>query len=331
MVKEYFFKDTPEWPTLYERFLRPSSSTPQVDITEIRDRAWCLFVDQKPFHGEAPPHGRRQSTSTPRLPEPLPYQNASGNSVVLTSNIASTSTNSPAVGPLAMYKDRALMQMNKRVQVLKGNARLAAKRETETPAEPPARKTFLTRAQLVAMLEQARQPVKEDVSYESRVQNREAVDAGLKGREQETASGYCENCRVRYSDLSVVSWPLVTSTDRSTWDLESTKSLPWTMPISKASIICWKCLVESHTPFLAYPKFHRANIHTPRPTTAPRVRGAIDLSLRFKRKRSSMTSNCSILTTNFVDPMQLMTTLLRDGCNIGINHVNTTYPRRANT
>lgn len=205
MVKEYLFKDQPEWPTLYERFLRPSANVPQVDVSQVRDRAWSLYVDQNLFQGEDLP--RRLSTVTPKLPDAVPYQNASGNSVVLTSNIASTSTanHSPAImGPMALYKDRTLMQMNKRVQVLKGNARLAAAKK-EPATEPPARKTFLTRQQLVAMLDQARQPVKDDISVEMRIKNREEVDAGIKGREQETAAGYCENCRIRYNDLSLVS------------------------------------------------------------------------------------------------------------------------------
>ena len=240
MVKEYAStpKDSPEWPVLHERFLRPSASSQStVDLDKIRARAWALYVERKPFEGEAPPVSElKRSTSlrslpcTPKLPDALPYQNASGNSVVLTSNIASTSTAncSPALfgqNAMGMYKDRALMQMNKRVQVLKGNARLAAAKRTSAtdasiaeltqrrastgttrPIIPP--KTFLSHWQLCRMLDQAREPVSSlDVTVEMRMKNREKVDAGLKGREQESAAGYCENCRLRYNDLSVVSCP----------------------------------------------------------------------------------------------------------------------------
>jgi regulatory subunit for Cdc7p protein kinase len=238
MMKECTMtKDGPEWPTLYEKFLRPSSSNQStIDPAKIRARAWSLYVERKPFEGEQPPNADlKRSTSlralpsTPKLPEAIPYQNASGNSVVLTSNIASTSAANPSPAAysqngMGMYKDRALMQMNKRVQVLKGNARLAAaKRDSVTeasiaelnsrrastgstqaaPSIPP--KTFLSYLQLVNMLEQARRPVREgNVSAEARKKNRAKVEAGLKGREQETAAGYCENCRLRYNDLSVV-------------------------------------------------------------------------------------------------------------------------------
>jgi len=238
MVKEYGFtqKDGPDWPILHERFLRPSAANQAtVDLDKIRARAWSLYVDRKSFEGEAPPvSDLKRSTSlrslpcTPKLPDALPYQDASGNSVVLTSNIASTSTanNSPALfgqNAMGMFKDRALMQMNKRVQVLKGNAQLAAaKRSSVTdasiaelsqrrastgntqPCIPP--KTFLSHWQLCRMLDQAREPViNSEITVEMRMRNREKVDAGLKGREQESAAGYCENCRLRYNDLSVVS------------------------------------------------------------------------------------------------------------------------------
>ena len=234
-------KDGPEWPVLHERFLRPSSSNQcTIDPSKIRERAWCLYVERKPFEGEQPPNcdikrstSLRSLPSTPKLPviEAMPYQNASGNSVVLTSNIASTSAANPSPGTygqnaMGQYKDRALMQMNKRVQVLKGNARLAAaKRDSVTeaniaeltsrrastgstqssaPVMPP--KTFLSHFQLAGMLEQARQPIREkDISYEARMANRAKVESGSKGREQETAPGYCENCRMRYNDLSLVS------------------------------------------------------------------------------------------------------------------------------
>lgn len=233
MVKEYSYsqKDGPEYPLLYDSFLRISSSMQTSTPTDqIRERAWTLYVDRAPYGDELPPVDLKRSTSlrnlpgTPKLPEAQPYQHASGNSVTLTSTIASTSnTNqSPAyVGghPAMTAKERAIMQMSKRVQVLKGNARLAAakrsqsldfgslmpSRRASTGQMPPPR-TFMTQEQVVKMLQQAREPVQNTaVPIETRVRNREKVDAGLKGKDQDTAPGYCENCRLRYTDLSVVS------------------------------------------------------------------------------------------------------------------------------
>nr|XP_031864403.1 uncharacterized protein CI109_000317 [Kwoniella shandongensis]KAA5531475.1 hypothetical protein CI109_000317 [Kwoniella shandongensis] len=249
MVKEYSYsqKDGPEWPTLFDGFLRISSSMQStVPVEKIRDRAWTLYVDRRPFGSEQPPHELKPSTSlralpsTPKLPEAQPYHDASGNSVVLTSNIASTSAaNTPNFGGLnglpglGGSKDRAIMQMSKRVQVLKGNARLAASKRTPTNdnefdypsafptagsgsiperrhsmggsggfAQPP--KTFMTQEQVIKMLQQARDPVQDpSITVQMRMRNREKVDMGLKGRDQDTAAGYCENCRLRYSDLSV--------------------------------------------------------------------------------------------------------------------------------
>ncbi|WWC88450.1 uncharacterized protein L201_003361 [Kwoniella dendrophila CBS 6074] len=234
MVKEYTHnqKEGPEWPTLFDGFLRVSSSMQtNVPVEKIRERAWSLYVERKPFAGEQPPHDLKRSASlrafptTPKLPEAQPYHNASGNSVTLTSTIASTSTaGTPVFGGfnglpgLGSNKDRAIMQMSKRVQVLKGNARLAAcKREDPTYSHPSTissrrasmgytqpTKTYMTQDQVVKMLQQAREPVNEpSITVQMRMRNREKVDMGLKGRDQDTAAGYCENCRLRYTDLSV--------------------------------------------------------------------------------------------------------------------------------
>ncbi|KAK8858776.1 hypothetical protein IAR55_003006 [Kwoniella newhampshirensis] len=239
MVKEYSYnlKEGPEWPILYDGFLRVSSSMQStVPVEKVRDRAWTLYVERRPFEGEQSPHELKRSTSlralpsTPKLPEAQPYHDASGNSVVLTSNIASTSAaNTPNFGGLngiGHSKDRAIMQMSKRVQVLKGNARLAAARKTPNSVDysslstststiperrhsmgngfTPPPKTFMTQEQVIKMLQQAREPVHDpSVTVQARMRNREKVDMGLKGRDQDTAAGYCENCRLRYSDLSV--------------------------------------------------------------------------------------------------------------------------------
>ncbi|WVF69037.1 hypothetical protein IAT40_003811 [Kwoniella sp. CBS 6097] len=243
MVKEYSHnaKEGPEWPILYDGFLRVSSSMQStVPVEKIRERAWSLYVDREPFEGEQPPNCIKRSTSlrsfpsTPRLPEAQPYHEASGNSVVLTSTTASTSTaGTPMFGGcngipgLGANKDRAIMQMSKRVQVLKGNARLASMKQQEPETEqqqqqqlqqqlqqprrastgfapPPPAKTFMTQDQVVKMLQQAREPVHDpSITVQMRMRNREKVDLGMNDREQDTAPGYCENCRLRYSDLSV--------------------------------------------------------------------------------------------------------------------------------
>lgn len=242
MVKEYGYsmKEQPEFPVLYESFLRvPVTATSLVPTEDIRERAWALYVEQKPYKGERPPGGElRRSTSlrsipgTPSLPEPLPYHNASGNSVVITSNIASTSNAnfSPAypggISPFAAGKDKSMFHLSKRIQVLKGNAsrgiagmrRQSNSSGTDEFAAPTRRastgqpeptvpaKTFMTQEQVVRMLQQAREPAKPiPLTKAQRIANREKVDAGQKVKEQDSAPGYCENCRVRYSSLASVS------------------------------------------------------------------------------------------------------------------------------
>lgn len=255
MVKEYAGKDR-GWPELHEHFLKFSSSTsdlpPSVEESanlahDLRERARTLYVEQMPYRDEQPPApslkrsnscNLRNIAVTP-LPEAMPYDKASGNSVVLTSNIASTSAANHTPGyvngmpQLGANRDRAIMQMSKRVQVLKGNARLAAagkkpsplgqenrvpesvsrlplNRRKSTgmeaaPAAAPARE-FLSQAQVVSMLRQLRGPTAQTKpSYEERRANRQRVDAGLDQKDQDTASGYCENCRIRYTNLSIVS------------------------------------------------------------------------------------------------------------------------------
>ena len=271
MVKEYPGKER-GWPVLHEHFLRLTSSSqapPSVKDSknlakELRARAIALYVDQVPYRGEMPPAPELKPRSkagddiplTPVSVSELPYVKASGNSVVITSAIASTSTANltpnafvGGVPQLGANKDRAIMQLSKRVQVLKGNARLAAtasakkagdienrapestpsggggnnqrdvarRRSTgfDAPA-PAAQKEFLTQAQVIAMLKQLRAPnnlVKP--TFEERVKNHEEVEAGYKRKDQDTASGYCENCRIRYTDLSVVSSALRDSNSQS--------------------------------------------------------------------------------------------------------------------
>ena len=231
MVKEYSTngKDGSDWPVLYETFLRISSTNmTDTPVERLRDRAWSLYVDREPFEDEQPPGELRRATSmrnisgTPRLPDPQPYHNASGNSVVITSNIASTSCANPSpfqngLPGLGAGKDSRIMQMSKRVQLLKGNARAALAARKPPPDDvftaprrastgmPPQQKTFMTQDQVVKMLRQARQPVKEEeVSAEVRFANHQKVWQG-KGNDQDTAPGYCENCRLKYNNLAIVS------------------------------------------------------------------------------------------------------------------------------
>lgn len=229
-------KTAPEYPILYDSFLKlTSSSETNLRIDELRERAWTLYVDQCAYRGEQPPARSKRSSSllaipgTPSVPDVQPYHHASGNSVVITSNIASTSTanHSPAfvngVPGLGTAASRGpIMQMSKRVQVLKGNAAKRGSSSYSPIIEPPmpraahnghqssstGRRTFMTQEQVVAMLRKQREPAEPDssVSIEKRIRNREKVESGYKAvKEQDTASGYCENCRIRYDDLSVVS------------------------------------------------------------------------------------------------------------------------------
>lgn len=240
LVKEYQApsKTAPEYPVLFETFLKPpTTAETDIPVKDLRARAWSLYVDQQPWKGEPLPASVQPSTVSLRSiigtpgADVQPYHQASGNSVVITSNIASTSTAnySPAFAnnglpALGANKDRAIMQMSKRVQVLKGNAAKSKLGQIKSsPYEPPSRRTsvsvgsgstslqdrtFMTQFQVLYMLRKQRDPAPADsmVSIERRIRNRERVEAGIKGvKEQDTASGYCENCRLRYDDLSTVS------------------------------------------------------------------------------------------------------------------------------
>jgi regulatory subunit for Cdc7p protein kinase len=202
MAKEF----EKEWPILFESYLRISSSNQTtLPVDDLRKRAWSLYVDRVAFRGEAPIHSKaRQTPETPRLPEPQPYANASGNSVVITSNIASTSNPSPFIQPTGK-----VAQMSKRVQVLKTNAR-AYRPQPDDIFSPPAniplqQKSFMTQEQVITMLQQARAPRYEVITGPIRRANREKVDARAKTKDQDASTGYCENCRMRFTDLSQVS------------------------------------------------------------------------------------------------------------------------------
>jgi regulatory subunit for Cdc7p protein kinase len=241
LVKEYQAptKTTTEYPVLFETFLKPTpAAETNIPIKDLRARAWSLYVDRQPWKGEPLPASVQPATvslrsiiGTPGTPDVQPYHQASGNSVVITSNIASTSTAnySPAFAnngqpALGANKDRAIVQLSKRVQVLKGNAaksRLAPSTSKSSNYDPPSKqvtvsvastslqdRTFLTQPQVLAVLRKQKQVSVDDsmVSIERRIRNRERVEAGVKGvKEQDTAAGYCENCRIRYGDLSTVS------------------------------------------------------------------------------------------------------------------------------
>jgi regulatory subunit for Cdc7p protein kinase len=233
LVKEYNQgKDGPEYPVLYEAFLRPSSANQHnLPADKVRERAWALYVDRDSYDGEHPPAELRRSNSlrsfpdTPQLPDASGFQAASGNSQIITSNIASTSTaNYSPIFPdgfQALGRNRGIAQLS-RVQVLKSNAtkrnlgdfNLNHRRATTGSSSSSSSssssyptKTFMTQDQLVRMLRQARAPVVDNgrITYEMRVENRRKVDAGIRSKNDNQSAGYCENCRLRYTELSDVS------------------------------------------------------------------------------------------------------------------------------
>lgn len=150
------------WPSLHGTFLKPSETAKNhtVPVKEIRDRVWKLWVTGEGWKGEYAPSTRgmmfddhqggiSRSLSLGNLEKwneqkidqkrkedgVLPYQAASGNSVVLTSNIASTTSNTRSGGAGStpgggfnpgqfgnQGKDKRLVQLSKRVQLLKGKA-----------------------------------------------------------------------------------------------------------------------------------------------------------------------------------------------------------------
>lgn len=146
----------PAWPVLYNTFLKPSrdvlnrASTAKPE--KLRERAIALWVKREAYGEEKPPPLKSTSTLFDALAnKPVtrsvsmnnisgvdstrfrkedsmaPYAPASGNSVVLTSNIASTTSqrHGPDVsrhGIPDYGKDKRIVQMNRRVQLLKGKA-----------------------------------------------------------------------------------------------------------------------------------------------------------------------------------------------------------------
>lgn len=351
MVKEYHYHSgNIEWPVIFSSFLKPHSGmmNTAVPVDKLRERAWALYVDREEYDGEQPPADQiKRSTSlrslpeTARLPTLQPYENASGNSVVLTSNIASTSAangtpNGQPMGPsLGMTKDRALMQMSKRVQVLKGNARLAAmSRKKEQENSDPLRsgglarrastgtvggkleglstKTFVPQDQLIRMLRLARDPCADEVTYEERVKNREKVDLGLKGRDQDTASGYCENCRLRYQDLSVVSviplappGSLCFRSDNlflSTSLQRSTADSPKTTTTSKDWITCSRHYNDRPDRFVK----DSTHLAPPIMNRTLTVESAIQLSIQIHRSIGWMMMGCTIPKAKDRDPKWTM-------------------------
>jgi hypothetical protein len=148
----------PSWPVLYNTFLKPSRDVlNRVSTTkpeQLRERAIMLWIKREPYRDEKPPPLKPSSTlfdnntvtgksvtrsvsmnnlavsDAPRYQREdsmTPYAAASGNSVVLTSNIASTTSQRHGHGHdlhgIPDYgKDKRIVQMNRRVQLLKGKA-----------------------------------------------------------------------------------------------------------------------------------------------------------------------------------------------------------------
>jgi hypothetical protein len=171
MVKEFpkhrSGEPTP-WPIIHETFMRLSETAKANTLTgkEIREKAWKTWVTREESECESSKskgsalfdeYTREtgmltRSHSLNNLAERaragraeqgedsmMPYQAASGNSVVLTSNIASTcnvrsttginlTPNGIGLSGIAQGKDRRIIQMSKRVQLLKGQtaAKLSA-------------------------------------------------------------------------------------------------------------------------------------------------------------------------------------------------------------
>lgn len=152
-------QQAPAWPVLYNTFLKPSRDVlNRVSTTkpeQLRERAIMLWVKREPYGDEKPPPLKSTSTlfenalaSKPvtrsasmnniaasdipryhREDSMTPYAAASGNSVVLTSNIASTTSQRHSHNPdMSLHgipdygKDKRIVQMNRRVQLLKGKA-----------------------------------------------------------------------------------------------------------------------------------------------------------------------------------------------------------------
>lgn len=268
MAKEYErnSKTEAQWPVMYTDFLRVSEAVKTVDDgtpPELqREKAWRMYVTRTGWNGQVAPapyaadadgnlrrssslqslHRRTSGRLSPNdvLPTPPPYQAASGNSVALTSNINSTCNGRTSLesglGAFAQNKDMRVMQMSKRVQVLKGNAsaRMAAGMSTklklgtanrlegaddelevyDRPATPqpvteikPDRR-FKSQKEVIALLRLSRQPAPcpQDVTIEERIEehNRawDAKDASFLA----TKSGYCENCRVKFESIEEVSF-----------------------------------------------------------------------------------------------------------------------------
>lgn len=154
------------WPVLHRSFLRltESARTHPIPPSEQRERIWQMYVEREGWNGEYAPDEDEDMPWLQASREPgtldlcdakiaagdvdKPYQAASGNSVVLTSNIASTTSNARSGGIggagtpngmgfggiLGASRDKRLVQMSKRVQLLKAKADpavLAAERKKQ--------------------------------------------------------------------------------------------------------------------------------------------------------------------------------------------------------
>ncbi len=170
MAKQYDVTvDLPQpWPMMFESFMKPSENVYKLSRSlnlspgASRERAWRLYVDRKAEDGQKPPavtgfgstgglmekaiggslnrtsslanlRNRAQAEASKVMREEslVPYQGASGNTVALTSNVASTSTamssarqnhvNTTGVPGVAPGGDKRILNLSKRVQLLKGN------------------------------------------------------------------------------------------------------------------------------------------------------------------------------------------------------------------
>lgn len=165
MVKE-FAKARPDeaspWPVMHDTFMKLSETAQANSLSgkALREKAWKTWVTREQDRDSNKQRGMalfdEHSSSSGSLTRTaslnslkgrpmarrlergnaeeslMPYQAASGNSVVLTSNIASTSNarstsgnltpNGVGYNGMALGQGRRIMQMSKRVQLLKGQA-----------------------------------------------------------------------------------------------------------------------------------------------------------------------------------------------------------------
>ena len=207
---------SPKWPILHGgsearcafQKAHPSLPAPKASLEMIRkNRDATLPHDLTTF--DVRQEGLRRSASTlalrgadlavqPKLKESREYQAASGNSQIITSNIASaTSTRSGQAFAGVNKCKGSTNSLANGVIIDKRLARLGSKHQhvVKLGGRPTGSLLGATRAGI-----QAPSALKRTLSVDSGLQNVTTV----KPREEPKKAGYCENCRVRYDDFKAV-------------------------------------------------------------------------------------------------------------------------------